>query len=209
MIAKTPKIARRSFIVGTAAVGSGLALGLKIPFGASGRSRPGRLARDQRVGGHSTGRHGRDPRRAVRDGPGHDHRARADGGRGARVRLVEGDDGVSDARPERGQEARVGRFLDGRQPRDPDVRGVRAQGRRDGADDARPGGGQWLGRAGLRVQRRQQRDHAQALRAHDHLRQGRRGRGQADAAGGRAAQGPEGLEDHRQVGEAPGHDGRR
>jgi isoquinoline 1-oxidoreductase subunit beta len=33
MIAKTPKIARRSFIVGTAAVGSGLALGLKIPFG--------------------------------------------------------------------------------------------------------------------------------------------------------------------------------
>ena len=33
MIAKTPKINRRSFIVGTAAVGSGLALGLKIPFG--------------------------------------------------------------------------------------------------------------------------------------------------------------------------------
>src|SRR5512132_3134202 len=35
MISKTPKIARRSFIIGTAAVGSGLALGLKIPFGAS------------------------------------------------------------------------------------------------------------------------------------------------------------------------------
>src|SRR5215813_146415 len=34
MIAKTPKIDRRSFIVGTAAVGSGLALGLKLPFGA-------------------------------------------------------------------------------------------------------------------------------------------------------------------------------
>jgi len=34
MIAKTPKIDRRSFIVGTAAVGSGLALGLKIPLGA-------------------------------------------------------------------------------------------------------------------------------------------------------------------------------
>src|SRR5262245_26460521 len=33
MIAKTPKFGRRSFIVGTAAVGSGLALGLKIPFG--------------------------------------------------------------------------------------------------------------------------------------------------------------------------------
>ena len=35
MITKAPKIDRRSFIIGTAAVGSGLALGLKIPFGAS------------------------------------------------------------------------------------------------------------------------------------------------------------------------------
>src|ERR1043166_881368 len=35
MIIKAPKIDRRSFIVGTAAVGSGLALGLKIPFGTS------------------------------------------------------------------------------------------------------------------------------------------------------------------------------
>jgi isoquinoline 1-oxidoreductase subunit beta len=35
MITKTPKIGRRSFILGTAAVGSGLALGLKVPFGTS------------------------------------------------------------------------------------------------------------------------------------------------------------------------------
>jgi isoquinoline 1-oxidoreductase beta subunit len=35
MILKTPKINRRSFVVGSAAVGAGLALGLKIPFGAS------------------------------------------------------------------------------------------------------------------------------------------------------------------------------
>src|SRR2546426_1755292 len=35
MITKAPKIDRRSFIIGTAAVGSGLALGLKIPFGAT------------------------------------------------------------------------------------------------------------------------------------------------------------------------------
>src|SRR5499427_8252288 len=34
MTAKMPKIDRRSFIVGTTAVGSGLALGLKIPLGA-------------------------------------------------------------------------------------------------------------------------------------------------------------------------------
>ncbi|PYN58768.1 MAG: aldehyde dehydrogenase, partial [Candidatus Rokuibacteriota bacterium] len=35
MIIKTPKIDRRAFVIGTAAVGAGLTLGLKIPFGAS------------------------------------------------------------------------------------------------------------------------------------------------------------------------------
>ena len=35
MITKTPKINRRSFVIGSAAVGAGLALGLKIPMGAS------------------------------------------------------------------------------------------------------------------------------------------------------------------------------
>src|SRR5262245_36083208 len=35
MIAKTARFDRRSFIVGTAAAGGGLALGLKIPFGAT------------------------------------------------------------------------------------------------------------------------------------------------------------------------------
>src|SRR3989441_5383593 len=35
MIIKTPKIDRRSFVIGTAAVGAGLTLGLKIPFGTS------------------------------------------------------------------------------------------------------------------------------------------------------------------------------
>ena len=35
MSMKTPKIDRRSFVTGTAAVGAGLTLGLKIPFGAS------------------------------------------------------------------------------------------------------------------------------------------------------------------------------
>ena len=33
MITNTPEINRRSFIVGSAAVGGGLALGLNIPFG--------------------------------------------------------------------------------------------------------------------------------------------------------------------------------
>jgi isoquinoline 1-oxidoreductase beta subunit len=35
MMTKTPKLNRRSFVIGSAAVGAGLALGLKIPFGAS------------------------------------------------------------------------------------------------------------------------------------------------------------------------------
>src|SRR2546426_10581461 len=35
MITKTPNLNRRSFVIGSATVGAGLALGLKIPFGAS------------------------------------------------------------------------------------------------------------------------------------------------------------------------------
>src|SRR4029450_8103943 len=35
MITKIPKMNRRSFVIGSTAVGAGLALGLKIPFGAS------------------------------------------------------------------------------------------------------------------------------------------------------------------------------
>src|SRR5881296_1014857 len=35
MITRTPKLNRRSFVIGSATVGAGLALGLKIPFGAS------------------------------------------------------------------------------------------------------------------------------------------------------------------------------
>ena len=183
MITKTPKIDRRSFVIGTAAVGGGLALGLNIPFGGERRPRAGRLARDHRLGGHPPGRHGRDPDRALRDGAGHAHRPRPDGGRGARVRLVEGDDRVSDARPERQAQARVGRLLHGRQPRHPRLARVRPQGRRHGADDAGPGRRRRLEGARRRVQRRQQRDHAQALRPHDHVRQGRGSRGQAHAAG--------------------------
>ena len=55
MMIKAPKIDRRSFVVGTAAVGAGLTLGLKIPFGGERRPRPGRLARGQRLGGHPPG----------------------------------------------------------------------------------------------------------------------------------------------------------
>src|SRR5690348_6750776 len=35
MLTRTPKLTRRSFVIGSTAVGAGLAIGLKIPFGAS------------------------------------------------------------------------------------------------------------------------------------------------------------------------------
>ena len=56
-----------------------------------------------------------------------------------------------------------------------------------------------------RMQRRQQRHHAHAVRPDDDLRQGRRGGRQARAAAGGQAQGPEGLEDRRQAGQAARH----
>ena len=55
------------------------------------------------------------------------------------------------------------------------------------------------------VQRGQRRDHAQAVGPHHHLRQGGGSRGQARAAEGGQAQGPEGLEDRRQAAQAARH----
>src|SRR6516225_2326583 len=57
--------------------------------------------------------------------------------------------------------------------------------------------------AGRRVQRIEQRDHAQAVGTNDDLWQGRRGHRQDRAAEGGCAQGPQGLEDRRQAAQAP------
>ena len=51
------------------------------------------------------------------------------------------------------------------------------------------------------------RHHAQGLGPQNDLRQGGRGGGEARSAEGRAAEGPEGLEDHRQAAQAAGHGG--
>ncbi len=61
--------------------------------------------------------------------------------------------------------------------------------------------------ARLRMRRREERDHAFAVGAHDHLRQGCRRSGEADPAGGRRAQGPEGLEDRGPAYRAARHRG--
>ena len=143
-----PKMNRRSFVVGTAAAGGGLALGFDFRSAPDSRARRRRLARDRRLGRDQAGRHRGDPHRALRDGPGHAHRPRPARRRRARMRLVEGHLRISDARRERRAQARVGRLLDRRQPRHPQVARIRAQGRRRGAHDADPGRGQRVEGAG-------------------------------------------------------------
>ena len=54
-----PKMNRRSFVVGTAAAGGGLALGFDLPFAARSAARAGRLAGTRRLGRDQAGRHRR------------------------------------------------------------------------------------------------------------------------------------------------------
>ena len=104
----TMKMNRRSFIVSSAAVTGGLALGFELPFGSQSGPRAGRLARGQRLGGHPAERHRRDPHGSLRNGPGHDHRPRAARRRRARVRLEKGHLRISDAGHEPQAQARLG-----------------------------------------------------------------------------------------------------
>ena len=46
-----PRMNRRSFVIGTAAVGGGLALGLELPFGPRGARGRSRRAGSQCMGG--------------------------------------------------------------------------------------------------------------------------------------------------------------
>ena len=194
-----PTLNRRAFVIGTAAAGAGLALGLDIPFGGptvvrAADGSPG----GQRLGRDPARRHRRHSHRALGNGPGHAHRPRPAGRRRTRMRLVESHHRISDAGPERGAQARLGRLLDRRQPRHPNLAGICPQGRRDRAHDADPGRGQRMEGAGFGMHRRQQRHHPYAVRPHHDLRQGGRGRRQARAASRRQAEGSEGLEARRQ-----------
>ena len=121
------------------------------------------------------------------------------------MRLVEGDHRVPDARPEPRAQPRLGQLLHRRQPRHPRVAGLRPQGRRDRPHDARAGCRERVERAGRGVHGREQRRHAQAVRPHDHLRQGGGCGRQARAAGRRAAQGPEVVAARGQAARPPRH----
>ncbi len=98
-----------------------------------------------------------------------------------------------------------GEFLDRRQPRHSRIAGLRAQGRRHGADDAGAGRrGRVEGpRRGMRCRR--ERDHTHAFRPQDDLRQGGGRGGEVDATRQRQAEGPEGLEARRQTPGAARH----
>jgi hypothetical protein len=137
-----PRIDRRAFVVGTAAIGSGLALGFDIPFGGPGvvRAADGapevnawvvirpddtvviRIARFRNGARHA-------------DGPRSTHRRRT------RMRLEQGHNGISDAGPKRSAQAGVGQLQYRRQHRHSRVATICTQGRRGCPRDADSGGG--------------------------------------------------------------------
>jgi isoquinoline 1-oxidoreductase alpha subunit len=129
---RTVFISRRRFLVGSATAGAGLMVAMRLPLavriGAGGRRRPRRST----PGSLSTRRHGHHPYRPLRDGAGHAHGSRPDGGGGARVRLGQGHLGVPDARRRAWPGTALGQFLHRRQSRHPRQPPVRARGRRPG-----------------------------------------------------------------------------
>ena len=178
-----PKLNRRAFVIGTAAAGAGLALGLDIPFGgptvvraADGSPevnawvviRPDdtvviRIARSEMGQGTLTGL-----AQLVAE------ELECDWSKVTTEYPTPG--------PKRRTQARLGRFLDRRQPRHPHLPGIRPQGRRHRAHDAGPGRGQRMEGAGLGMHRRQQRHHPYAVGQDHDLRQGGGSRRQARAA---------------------------
>ena len=200
-----PKMNRRSFVVGAAAVGGGLALGLDFRVGPQGGPRRGRLAGNRRLGRDPARRHRRDPHRPLRDGPGLADRSRPARRRRAGMRLVEGHDRISDARTER-------RRASGPGARSPSSgsRSIRKSQKyvREGGAAARmmliqAAANEWKVPASECSASNSTITHTSGKT--DHLRQGRRSRRQARSAEGHQAQGPEGLEDRRQAAEAARH----
>ena len=143
--------------------------------------------------------------RALGDGPGHADRPRPARRRGARMRLVEGHRRFPTPGENLARKRVWGDFSTA------GSRGIRASNEyvRKGGAAARmmliqAAADAWNVPAS-ECSAANERDHPQAVRPHDHVRQGRGRRGQDRAARGRQAQGPEGLEDHRQGRQAPRH----
>ena len=139
----SPRMNRRAFVIGTAAVGAGLALGFDLPIGGPAVVR----AADGSPEVNAWVVIRPDDTVVIRI-------ARSEMGQGSLTGLAQlcAEELECDwskvttefplARPERRPQARLGRLLDRWQPRHPHLAGLCAQGRRDRADDADPGGGQ-------------------------------------------------------------------
>ena len=184
------RIDRRSFLLSATAAGGALALGFDIPFG-------GRPARAQADAPEITAWIVIEPDDTVTI-----RVAKSEMGQGAFTALpmlvaeeLECDwrkvkaEFVRAAR-ERPAQSRLGQHVDRRQPRHQLIAAGPAPGRRHRAHDADRRRRRAMERAGGRMQRREQRDHASPERAHGHVRCRRRGGSGRDAAG---ASPPEGA----------------
>ena len=200
-----PKIDRRSFLVGTAAVGGGLSLGFAVPFGAdTALAQSGTPELNAWVVVRP------DDTVVIRI-------ARAEMGQGSQTGLaqlvaeeLECDwSKVTTEIPTPGENVarkRVwGNFNSSGSRAIREFAGICAQGRCGCARNAPAGRGQPMERAGFRARGRQGGDHAQSFEPQHDLRQGRGGRCQARTADGRKAQGSEGLDNHRQATQAAGY----
>ncbi len=201
-----PTLNRRAFVIGSAAIGSGLALGLDIPFGGPTVVRAADGAPE--VNAWVVIRP--DDTVVIRI-------ARSEMGQGTLTGLaqlvaeeLECDwSKVTTEYPTPGQSVarkRVwGDFSTGGSRGIRASTRLRAQGRRHRARHADPGRRQRMEGAGFGMHRRQQRHHPHALGPQDDLRQGGGSRREARAAGRRQAEGPEGLEADRQGRQAARH----
>ena len=204
---RTPRISPSSFIVGSAAVGGGLALGLRFPFGPLEAHAAANTAPEVNAWVVIKP----DDTVVIRI-------ARSEMGQGTLTGLaqlvaeeLECDwskvtDRVPDARARASRASASGAIS-------PPAAAAASASRTNMCARAAPPRAMMLVQAAAnqwKVPAREciasnERHHAQAVRPQDHLRQGR-GRGRAArAAEGRQAQGPEGLEDRRQAAEAARH----
>ncbi len=113
------------------------------------------------------------------------------------MRLEQGEGGVRSPGGKPPAQPRLGRHVHRRQPVDPRVARLSAQGRCDCARDADRRGGRRVERPRLRMPGAQQRDHPRPDRTHRDLRADRGGGRAGAGAEGDPAQGPQGLEARR------------